>query len=398
MKNVVIIGQSGNPIPAVNGGAVETLITSLVEQNERLGELRLTVISPYDEKAERVSYKYENTAFKFIKTGGKSLRYKILRALGLTKLYPGMLDTNYIVAAYDYIRALPQVDLVIVEENSNRCTGYRALARDFAGRLVYHSHIDEGPAKRCFYDRVICISDFCARNWRGRLAPENVSVLPNGINIAKFSQRITAAERTALRERLGVGADDFLLLFCGRLMWEKGVRELIQAVLGLEDTHVKLLICGSASFAQANKTKYVCELESLVSGHEQQIIFTGYIDNSELYRYYQSADVQVVPSMWEEAAGLVAIEGMLSGLPLIVTRSGGMVEYVGDCAYIIERDGIVANLEQAIHAVRADADWRRQASIAGRERAQSFSEERYYEDFVTLVGELTAGSSSGIGG
>lgn len=83
-----------------------------------------------------------------------------------------------------------------------------------------------------------------------------------------------------------------------------------------------------------------------------RIRFTGYIENAELYQYYQCADMQVVPSMWEEAAGLVAIEGMLSGLPLVVTKSGGLVEYAPkEVAMQIERNGIVENLKMAIETV-----------------------------------------------
>ena len=72
---------------------------------------------------------------------------------------------------------------------------------------------------------------------------------------------------------------------------------------------------------------------------ENQVIHVGYINNDELYKYYQIADMQAVPSMWEEAAGLVAIEGMASGLPLVVTRSGGMVEYVDEkCALTVDKE------------------------------------------------------------
>ena len=74
--------------------------------------------------------------------------------------------------------------------------------------------------------------------------------------------------------------------------------------------------------------------------------FTGYIENQKLYRYYQSADIQVIPSLWEEAAGLIAIEGMLSGLPLIITKSGGMIEYApSNVAVWIDRDNIIPKLQ-----------------------------------------------------
>lgn len=86
----------------------------------------------------------------------------------------------------------------------------------------------------------------------------------------------------------------------------------------------------------------------LAKKYPEQIRNLGYIPNNALYRYYQASDLQVIPSLWKETAGIVAIEGMLSGLPLIVTRSGGMVEYVDEtCAKILERDDrLVENLKK----------------------------------------------------
>lgn len=63
----------------------------------------------------------------------------------------------------------------------------------------------------------------------------------------------------------------------------------------------------------------------------------------------------MIPSLCEDAAPLVPIEGMCSGLPLIVTDSGGMIEYIDDaCALVVSRDEIVKNLTKAIMRAKAD--------------------------------------------
>ena len=129
----------------------------------------------------------------------------------------------------------------------------------------------------------------------------------------------------------------------------------------------------------------------MVVCHQERIVFTGYIENNDLYKYYQVADVQVVPSLWEEAAGLVTIEGMCSGLPLIVTKSGGMVEYIDEqCAMIVDRKEIVKNLTRAICMAQSDSIWRAKASEVGLKRAEHFSEERYFESFISIVRTITS--------
>ena len=111
----------------------------------------------------------------------------------------------------------------------------------------------------------------------------------------------------------------------------------------------------------------------------------GYIENCELYRYYQAADIQVIPSLWEEAAGLIAIEGMLSGLPLIITKSGGMIEYApSDVAVWVDRENIVQNLEDAIIRLADDKEKQIEMSELSLERAKKFPKKKFYEDYIEV--------------
>lgn len=89
--------------------------------------------------------------------------------------------------------------------------------------------------------------------------------------------------------------------------------------------------------------------------------------------------------MWEEAAGLVAIEGMLSGLPLVVTKSGGLVEYAPkEVAMQIERNGIVENLKMAIETVMDNPVERRKMSEASEKRAKDFTRSRFYNSYMKV--------------
>ena len=82
------------------------------------------------------------------------------------------------------------------------------------------------------------------------------------------------------------------------------MRELLQAVINLKRPDIKLLMIGSAGFGGNVVTPYVQEVQKLVEKAGERVKFTGYIENQKLYRYYQSADIQVIPSLWEEMSEL----------------------------------------------------------------------------------------------
>ena len=131
---------------------------------------------------------------------------------------------------------------------------------------------------------------------------------------------------------------------------------------------------------------YVDTLHHVATKKAGRIVFTGHVNNDELYKYYQLAEVQAVPSICEEGAGLVAIEGMASGLPLIITQSGGMPEYVTEkCAVIVPKDkNIVGSLQNAIMYMYMHKDKRKKFGECGIKRAGELSEIRFYENFIKL--------------
>ena len=170
-------------------------------------------------------------------------------------------------------------------------------------------------------------------------------------------------------------------------MREKGVLELLQAISEIDDQHVKLMIVGSADFGPSNRTPYVNAVVERVSHLGNRVAYIGYVPNDQLYRYLKSADIQVVPSMWEDAAPLVPVEAMAAGLPLIVTRSGGIEEYTSpECAVIVERDGqIVESLSRAIVSLQRNPDRCNKMSQAGLARAQLYGMRSMYQQICCCM-------------
>ena len=169
----------------------------------------------------------------------------------------------------------------------------------------------------------------------------------------------------------------------------KGVMELMKAVIELNDQHIKLMIMGSANSGKWAYSSYEKKIKKYADIHKKQIIFTGYVDNSEVYQYASVADIQCVPTLVEEAAGLVLMEAMAEGLPSIVTRSGGVTEYIDEStSLIIDRKNIVEQLKESILYMKDHPEIRKQMSENAKKRSIQYDEPMYYRNFVKVINEM----------
>ena len=392
---VGIMAQNNCIVPAIYGGAVENLLTMLIEENEKKRLLNLIIYSTYDKKAAICASKYKFTKFVFIHSNFvRKAFYKFLRVFNKQPCNSTGIANDFVYQTRKCVYLREKVgekfDCFLVEEGF-LFSGIKAFVDLFGERVVYHSHLHEVPVHGSIWPNVISISEFCRREWLSVPSDtKNVFVLRNGIDLDKFSKRISHSERLSLRNKLGLSENDIVVIYVGRVIPVKGVKELVVAMKLLQNKNVKLILVGSSSFAKGKKTAYTEEISRLIEEMENQIIPLGYIANEDLYKYYQIADMQAVPSMWEEAAGLVAIEGMASGLPLVVTRSGGMVEYVDDeCALIVDKEkDVERNLSEAIKTLAVDAALRKRMGAHGMERSKLFSKESFYMNFVNVIRKI----------
>ena len=118
----------------------------------------------------------------------------------------------------------------------------------------------------------------------------------------------------------------------------------------------------------------------------KNIKYLGFVENIKLPIFYQLSDLQVMPSLCQEGAGLSAIEGMVSGLPLIVTNSGGLIEYVNkECSIILEADkNLTNNLSKNIALLKNDPAKLERMSIASKENGKQYLFSEYYKNFKNI--------------
>ncbi|MBT1177298.1 glycosyltransferase family 4 protein [Bifidobacterium callimiconis] len=376
------------PVPATKGGAIETLAMSLVKQNEIQQRMDLTVTSIADPQAEAIARQYSHTEFRFFKPAAAlpDALYHYWQAI-FKRIFPHshLISSLYYRSVLNSIRR-EHFDVVVFEGGESR--GFTAYDKAFHGKLWYHVHANPtDPTESAYFDNVMVLSGFVMKNWRQLCSDktQNLMVLPNGVNTELFKKALDI-DPTQAKARFGYTTDDVVVLYCGRISSEKGVKQLVEAMKLIANANVKLMVIGKADpFPESQR--YFEEVKTLARSVTHRITFVGYVPNNQLAEYYAAADMQVIPSQWEEGAGNVCIEGMAAGKPIIASNCGGIPEYVDDdCALLIDRgSAYIDDLAKAIQTLASDRERRIRMSEHGRIRAEAFSERRYYDNYADCI-------------
>jgi D-inositol-3-phosphate glycosyltransferase len=164
-----------------------------------------------------------------------------------------------------------------------------------------------------------------------RADASRIVVVPCGVDLERFHPTDKEQARRALELQDG----DRIILFVGRIEPLKGIDILISAAAQLhEDENFRVLIVGGDGRAEAELATLRALAERLDIDHH--ISFVGAVSHEELPTYYNAADVCVVPSYYE-SFGLVAVEAMACGVPVVASRVGGLTSTVsdGETGYLI---------------------------------------------------------------
>jgi glycosyltransferase involved in cell wall biosynthesis len=397
IKKIAIIAPSNLPVPAVRGGAIETLIQSFIEQNEvENNDLEIVVYSAYDKDAENKANFFNKTTFFWIRYN--SITYRVInffiRAIRkLLSIDMHLFDT--VLFKKDLKKKY--FDKIIVEGNTAHALSLSSVIDNH--KLYFHVHANlinkDSKTNRSIIagcEKIIVVSRFIKRVIISvTQATENqIQVLMNCIDLSNFELSVNQSKKSELLTRYGICSNDIVLFFAGRIVVEKGIVELIEALKRLSRRSFKLIVAGSfgSKFGNGDSEFLLRKrLDKISFSIRDKIIYAGYIKNSNIYLLHSICDIAVVPSIDEEAAGLVAIEAMASGLPLVVTNSGGLPEYVSDdCAIIVNRDeNLINNLAHSIERLINDKKLRRSMGCAGKKRASQFSMSYYYNNFLKIL-------------
>ncbi|HEX5368356.1 MAG TPA: glycosyltransferase family 4 protein [Dehalococcoidia bacterium] len=251
---------------------------------------------------------------------------------------------------------------------------------------TFHAARDSG-ARLYAYTRRLLMASF--RRLDGKIAvsqaaagliaphfPGYYNIIPNGVEVERFE----AAQQPL--PQLNDGMSN--ILFVGRLEKRKGLRYLLRAYVRVKAARpdTRLVVVGGGSSRQRRAYERWCDEAGL-----RDVVFAGYVSDADLPRYHHSAQVFCAPNTGNESQGIILLEAMAAGLPVVATNiSGfaGVITHAADGMLVRPKDSDA--LAASLIELAGDADRRNEISQHARERAQHYSWDRvsqrvlsYYE-------------------
>ena len=169
--------------------------------------------------------------------------------------------------------------------------------------------------------KVICCSNYMVSHvrWAFGLPEDKLVMVPNGVNVGVYDG--IEENLSSFRAKFAL-PEEKLVLYVGRLVYEKGIHILINAVPKISDkVNAKFIIVGSGYMKE--------QLLNIVRSMrlEHKVLFMGFVDDATLLKLQKCADVSVVPSLFEPF-GIVVLEAMAAKSPVVVSDTGGLSEIV----------------------------------------------------------------------
>jgi len=201
--------------------------------------------------------------------------------------------------------------------------------------------------------RIIAVSR-ASKEFIRRFTRVPVEVIQNGVNVDFFDIPLSKEEA---KEKLGLG--ERVVLYVGRLEPRKGVSTLINAMKHVDGT---LLVAGQGSMLPLLRER------ARLLGVGERVKFLGVVEYSKLPLLYRASDVFVLPSL-SEAFGIVLLEAMASGTPVIGTNVGGIPEIIDGCGLLVP-PGNSERLAEAINLVLGNQNVEKRLGRLGRRRVE----------------------------
>jgi UDP-glucose:(heptosyl)LPS alpha-1,3-glucosyltransferase len=250
----------------------------------------------------------------------------------------------------------------ICKNKGSRFDTFKILAKPF--NFVNYA-IEKIQYTKGNYKKIIAVSNSLKQQIVDsyKVSDEDIVVIPNGVDMIQFSPDNKA--RNEERKRLGYKDDDIVISFVTHRFAHKGLDYLIEALSLLKNKKIKLLI---ASGDDATEHLKLAERIEVVD----QIKLYG--ETTEPEKAYRASDIFVLPSLYE-GFGLVTLEAMATGLPVIATAVGGAPDIITDGmnGFLVPLPPSPQAISEIISTLCNDEKMRKRIGAAARKRAEQLS-------------------------
>lgn len=196
-----------------------------------------------------------------------------------------------------------------------------------------------------------------------------ISVIGWGVDTERFKPDPELGK--TWRKRFGIGEDELVILFVGRIRASKGVFELLYAVkrlvedAALGERRLRVVIAG-----RGPREKQVVEMSRKL-GLGAHVLLTGFVRHDDIQGLHNLADIFCLPSLprkyWQEQLGMVFIEAMACGKPVVSTLSGSIPEVIGDSGLLVQPNDHLA-LYEGLKQLVSSREARQLLGTKGRRR------------------------------
>lgn len=209
-----------------------------------------------------------------------------------------------------------------------------------------------------------------------------ILLLPNFIDLQRFETVAEIRQNSQLKQNSEL--KNIVLLTVSRLIPAKGIEICLEAISHLENLPITLRIVGNGT------PDYESSLQELAQrlGVNQRVEFIGAVPPSQIAEEYRTADIFVLPSYFE-AFGIVLVEAMAAGIPIVATNVGGIPTVVEDgVSAKLVSSGDALSLATAIRSLVTSEEKLQHMAIAARERSKEFDLNLVLDKLVTTYQSL----------
>ena len=394
MEKIAIISPGRLPVPSIEGGAVEQLITYIIDENEKEHKFDIDLYTIYNKKININSY--ENTNIIFINNLYITrIIYKLFNSL-FSLLHINKIFSCYAINVRKKLNKTDKIYKKIIVENN--IIVYNELFKKYKffnnSDFYFHMHnvIYEDTELKYMFNQIsssckalICVSDYIKKYFNKISVINNNKVLYNCIDFSKYNYELNS-NKNKFRNEFDILVSSYNYIFTGRCVEDKGVMELIKAFIKLNKKYknVSLSICG-IDLKKPNSF----EKEIIRIAKRNNIKLFKYTNQEVMTRIVSCSDCVVIPSKCEEAFGVVALEAMAMKKTIISTNAGGLVEPLNcNCSVIIDRNNLQDNLYNAMEKVYKDKEYSKKIAENAYKRIKGipeFDKSNYLNCFYNCI-------------
>lgn len=377
-KKVLMFANPIHPIPPLKGAAVESWIYEVSKRIISFEPHIISIGSPYYPKEEyREGIYFHRISFNPLY---KRIFQKITRWDPLSYTHKALRIIENINPEIIHIHNISKWALQLIEKLNGKF------------KIILHLHNKVLIEKNIKIDVLVGCSKYILDLYKKneKIKADYYTYLYNGIDLRKFRPYWENLQlRNNIRKIFRIKDKEFVILFVGRVSSEKGVEHFINTAMELKNVdNIKFFVIGEIP-KKGERKKYLEEIFEKASLLKDKIFFTDFFPPSKMHLIFLMGDVLFTPSN-SEGFGMVNIEAMATGIPVITREKDGIKEYLRDRinGFYVNEKNIARSASEILIRLKNDVNLRETIGRQGYESVKIFDWNNITLEVENLYNEI----------